>query len=433
MPTTLQRPSRREFLAQASVGLLLTSCEAQRGASAAVAGGGPYRSLRELNNWRPEGGQAEAVIQQAAWTGAPLAPLRRQLQELSSGRRRQPVHIVQFGDSHTASPFLVPRLRELFQARYGAVGPGLLPPGTGPRYTRLSLAQAEQLGQWDGSTALRTPGPFSLPGYRLRGQGAGSRLVLRSTEPEGFDRFRLEVLIQPGGGSFRLLAEGQQSGALPTNATHSRRVALPYEPGRRQQEIALELLGDGPVELLGWALERRGPGVLVEGFGINGATLDLLSNMDQGMLEAGLRERQPALVILAFGTNEAVSPSLTAGQYAAQLTERVRAIKSFAPGAGIMLMGAPDAARRRGRGNGCDAWMPFPGLPAVREAQRSVAAAQNLAFWDWSRLTGGTCGLHAGTLRNPRLVQDDHVHFTADGYRATAERMFDFLTQGPAA
>lgn len=151
------------------------------------------------------------------------------------------------------------------------------------------------------------PGAFSLPGYRLRGEGAGSRLVLRSTESDGFDRFGLEVLIQPGGGSFRLVADGEQGPPLPTNAAATRRVPLRYEPGRTQREITLELLGDGPVDLLGWALERRGPGVLVEGFGINGATIDLLSNMDQSMLEAGLRERQPALIILAFGTNEAVS------------------------------------------------------------------------------------------------------------------------------
>lgn len=433
MSASLQRPSRRQFLGQAGAGLLLSSCEARRDANAAVTSPGPFRNLRELSAWRPEAIPDAPPVQQAAWTGNPLAPLRLQLATLAAGTRRQPISIVQFGDSHTASPFLVPRLRELFQARYGAVGPGLLPPGTGPRYTRLSLAQAEQQGRWEGATALRTPGAFSLPGYRLRGEGAGSRLVLRSTEADGFDRFRLEVLIQPGGGSFRLVSDGEPSPALPTNAAVTRRVPLPYEPGRTQREITLELLGDGPVDLLGWALERRGPGVLVEGFGINGATIDLLSNMDQSMLEAGLRERQPALIILAFGTNEAVSSSITAPVYAAQLTERVRAMKRFAPGAGILLMGAPDAARRLGRGAGCDAWAPLPGLPAVREAQRRVASAENVALWDWSRLTGGTCGLHAGTRAAPKLVQDDHIHFTADGYRATAERLFDFVMQNPAA
>jgi lysophospholipase L1-like esterase len=424
--------SRRSLLWSGAAGLALAGC-AQSDARA-LGMGGPYRSLREMAGWNPANAARSPMVQEAAWTGEPLLPLRRGLAEVQRGRRRSPVSIVQFGDSHTMSPALVPRLRELFQSRYGALGPGRLAPGNGPRFSRPALVQTEQQGDWQGSSALRTPGAFSLPGYRLRGEAPGSRVVLRSTEEAGFDKFQLELLMQPGGGSFRLLVDGQAGPRLPSAGNATRHVPLVYEPPQRHREVAIELLGDGPVELLGWGMERKGPGVLVEGFGLNGATIDLLYNLDQGMLRDGLAGRNPALVILAFGTNEAVSPRTTREAYASQLTERVRTIRRMAPGSGVLIMGAPDAAKRSGgRGQGCSAWEALPALAEVRAAQRQVARSENCAFWDWGSVTGGVCGLHNGTRSNPRLVQDDHIHFTADGYRLTAERLFAYLTgQGVA-
>jgi len=420
--------ARRAFVT--ALGLGLAGC--QRGDANAGSMAGSFRSLRDMAAWDPARAVAPEPFQQAAWTGDPLTPLRRGLTELQRRQRREPISIIQFGDSHTASPALVPRLRELFQSRYGAVGPGILPPGTGPRFTRPALVQAVQQGQWNGSSALRVPGAFSISGYRLRGEGAGSSVTLRSTESDGFDTFRLEFLMQPGAGRFRLLVDGESGPALPTSSNTTRAYPLVFQPPGRHREVTLELLGDGPVELLGWGMERRGPGVLVEGFGLNGATIDMLANLDPTMLRTALYHRNPSLVVLAFGTNEAVSPRITRDAYAAQLTERVRTIRRMAPGAGVVLMGAPDAARRAGRGQGCAAWSPLPGLDDVRAAQRAVARAENIGFWDWGSITGGVCGLNAATRASPRLVQDDHIHFTTEGYRLTAERFFTYLTGSSA-
>ena len=423
---------RRKILSQLGAITVLCGCDGGPAARASVAAMPNFRSLRDLAAWRADMAprMPEMAAEPAQLGGDPLAPLRRGLAALQQGGRR-PVSIIQFGDSHTASPALIPRLRELFQARYGAVGPGLMPPGSGPRYSRPALVQTEQQGQWTGTTALRAgnPGPFGMSAYRLRGEGAGSRLVLRSTEADGFDSFRLDVLVQPGAGSFRLRVDGEVGPNMPTRAGTPARVPLIYEPPRRHHEAVLELLGDGPVEFLGWGIERRGPGVLVEGFGINGATLDMMANMDEAMLRANLSERQPALIILAFGTNEAVSDRLTEDEYARQLTERVRALKRMAPQAGMLVMGAPDAARRA-RGGGCGGWALLPGLDEVRAAQRRVARTEGLGFFDWAALTPGACGLHEATQRAPKLVADDHIHLTNEGYRLTAERLFAQIMAG---
>jgi lysophospholipase L1-like esterase len=82
---------------------------------------------------------------------------------------------------------------------------------------------------------------------------------------------------------------------------------------------------------------------------------------------------------------------------------------------------------------GCGGWAPLPGLAAVKAAQLQVAAAEKLGWWDWAEVTGGICRLDALTHASPKLVQDDHIHLTAEGYRVSAERLFERLMRRPGA
>ncbi|MCK8785051.1 GDSL-type esterase/lipase family protein [Roseomonas sp. NAR14] len=377
----------------------------------------------------------EAELIPVATQADPLAPLHAQLAAVERGRTPRELRLLVFGDSHTAGPYFVARLRELLQGRFGALGPGRLPPGRAPRYYRPALVEVGQEGEWTPASALRatTPGPFGIAGYRLSGEQAGNRLTLRSTEPEGFTRLSIELMQRPGNGSFKVTLDGQGLPPVKTDNAAPRPVELSRLLPAAFREVTLELTGDGPVELLGWGVERQGRGVIVEGHGIIGATIDMLSNIDQPILRADLARRPPALIVLAYGTNEATDPSLTEEGYAAQLTARIRVLRAMAPRAVLMLVGAPDGARRAGAGagslgRGCDGWAPLPTLAAVQAAQRRVAAAERLAYWDWSTVTGGgTCALHALTRGEARLVADDHVHMTADGYRASAEQLFAHL------
>ena len=175
----------------------------------------------------------------------------------------------------------------------------------------------------------------------------------------------------------------------------------------------------------------------VEGFGINGATLASLDHRDPLILARELTNRPPALVILEFGTNEAVDRDFDEAAYAVHLTRQVQRLRRVLPRSGILLMGVPDAGRpvpppRRGRPlQGCAAVSPLPALSRVRGVQRSVAQANRVGFFDWSaEVTRSPCRLPEMARADPPLMRPDFVHFTPDGYRLTAERLNAHILRG---
>lgn len=378
----------------------------------------------------------EALLPPRAGDDA-FAPLGAALRALEGGAEGRALVLI-LGDSHAAGPVLSERLRELLQGRYGALGPGRLPPARAQRYWNPAGLSIAQNGEWVARNALRgaTPGPFGLTGYRLTGERAGDTLTLRTTDPRGFDRVHLTLHCSPGSGSFRLRAAGiaETPHATRTPAPDLRLMRLDVAPGTR--EVALELVGDGYLDLLGWGFDRRGRGVLVEAFGINGATLASLDNRDQAILARELQLAPPALLILEFGTNEATDRDLDPAAYAAALARRVGALRAMLPRTGILVMGVPDAGRparatSRRPASGCAGVTPLVALDRVKVAQRSAVATSRAGFFDWSaEVTQDVCRLPRLAEGAQPLMRRDLVHFTPEGYRLTAERLHARIMRG---
>ncbi|WPB84729.1 GDSL-type esterase/lipase family protein [Sediminicoccus rosea] len=386
---------------------------------------------------RPDTG-LESVLPARAGDN-PYEPLANALRAAGRGQASRALILI-LGDSHTAGPVMVGHLRELMQARFGAAGPGRLPPGRAQRPINANqLVEASQSGEWTARSALRAsnPGPFGLTGFRLTGTRAGDVITLRSSEAAGFDRVHLGLMAGPEAGSFRLRVDELAVGPVTLRSAGPEFRPLTLDAPPRSRELAIEVTGDGPVELLGWGVDRSGRGVLVEGFGINGATLASLDNRDPTIFARELTNQPPALVILAFGTNEAVDADFDEAAYAVQLTRQIQRLRQTLPRSGIMVMGVPDAGRpvratRRGRPpQGCAAVSPLPALLRVRAAQRSVAQAQRVGFFDWSaEVTRSPCRLPELARGDAPLMRPDLVHFTPDGYRLTAERLQAHLLRG---
>lgn len=154
--------------------------------------------------------------------------------------------------------------------------------------------------------------------------------------------------------------------------------------------------------------------VRVEVVGAVGVTLSDLA--DRSM---AFGSDAPDLVILAYGTNEGFHDQLDLAAYETLLRNQIARLRTAAPGAALLLLGAPEAMRGEGGGicaeDPAGRWAPPVMLALVRDVQHRLAAETGVAFWDWRGRMGGHCASHRLTLGPEPLMRGDHVHFNDAG------------------
>jgi lysophospholipase L1-like esterase len=327
-----------------------------------------------------------------------------------------PIHILQFGDSHTASDDFVNALRIPAQAKYGDGGPGFIQAGHPYKGYRRFDASGTSSAGWrtDGNISHPADPDQGLSHVSIATTSAGQTVRL-SASGESLGLFFLK---QPGGGTFEVTADGGAPAVFSSEGELGPgECIIPLTPG--PHEIALRTLQSAPVRLFGWTLDNA-KGLTVETLGINGAQANILLNANEQIWSAEVARRTPALVILEYGTNEAISRVWTAEQYRADLTEIVARVRRAAPMASVLMIGPPD----------CGKLKALPHLDEVIEIQRELSTRLNTAFWDWRMHMGGarivTQWVRAG------LSQADYIHLTGEGYRLIGATLFDQLEKAHA-
>jgi lysophospholipase L1-like esterase len=337
-------------------------------------------------------------------------------EQLSHPPETGSLHILQYGDSHTASDDWANQLRQEFQTKFGAGGPGYTLPGH-PflGYRRFDSRGGNSRGWYTGGIVTRKDdGIDGLGGISLTAHSAGETMTL-TVECQ---QLELHYLRQPGGGPVELSVDGAPVATVDTDG-ESAPGAYSYAATPGVHQYTARTLSAAPVRLFGWVAQNQA-GVTYETLGINGAQASLMLEWNSAILDSELMSRDPALVVLAYGTNEALSRTWTPEEYRATLTEIIRRLRAALPLASILLIGPPDCEYRlRGR------LMPFPHLDQVIEIQREIARENGSAFWDWRAAMGGP-----GSVRQwvqAGLGQGDYTHLTGAGYRMTGGTLFEEL------
>ena len=346
-----------------------------------------------------------------------------------------PVHIVQIGDSHTAGDRITGKMRADLQARFGAGGRGVLPPGV--PYAGYAPYQVEVAAEgWTTEVAplvasgVNAFGPFGASGVRGR-LAAGDVLDLRF-DPRSEPAW-LVVCGWPRGPGAGLMVElNAEARMVDLNAVGNGGAACVSLPQFKRSVSTIRLRGIGAGVTLSSVLTARDgsdlkvseawtarvrPGVLVSNLGVIGSTLADFASRDEAMVAAEMAEWAPKLIVLAYGTNDGFDDGLDAVAYEALLRGQIARLRRLAPGAALMVLGAPDALRG-GVTGGCSAdgmRSPPPKLAVVRDVQRRVAADLGVAFWDWHGRMGGDCSADRLALGAEPLMRGDRVHFTSAG------------------
>ncbi|MDI1326055.1 MAG: GDSL-type esterase/lipase family protein [Brevundimonas sp.] len=337
-----------------------------------------------------------------------------------AGQRTRPVHILQIGDSHTAGDRITGKLRADLQARFGAAGRGVLPPG--PPYDNYAPYQVRMAAAgWVAESPTLQPSA-GTPSTRVGLAG------MRTTGGEGA---LIGFELDPGAEASVVGVCGRARGpgaGLSVEAGGMAR-GLDFNGTTPDQEVCRELALPGPTASVRLVPLERGvvmdsvmlsggrPGAMVSSLGVIGATLRDLASRDEAIAAAELAMWRPSLIVLAFGTNEGFDDALHGRAYEALLREQIARMRRLAPAASLMLLGAPDALRS-GVAGGCSAdgqRAPPPSLAVVRDVQRRVAADMGVAFWDWRGRMGGECSADRLALRDDPFMRGDRVHFTNTG------------------
>lgn len=324
--------------------------------------------------------------------------------------------IIHYGDSHVTADILTGAMRRSFQHGFGDAGAGFALAGRPWKWYSPVGGMSLASGGWqtDGLGAFPRDGRLGLAGVSLTTESAGEwiRWNLRGRY------FDLYLLRQPAGGAIDVFLDGAliyQHALLASDRFEA--AYLELEAGAEgRHTIEIRTAARGRVRVLGIAAESRTAGVVYDALGINGARASRPLAWNWDVLADNLTRRDPQLIIIAYGSNEAGDTDLDVSEYASRFTELLRRFQQAAPRASLLVISPPD---RSGVGRR---------LPALVEAQRRAALRAGAAFWNLFEAMGGADSIERWARL--RLAQSDRVHLTQSGYRLVAEALYKELMRG---
>jgi lysophospholipase L1-like esterase len=361
----------------------------------------------------------------------PLARFYRALEALRAGEDADgKVRILAYGGSHTDADVYPHYMRTYLQERFGDGGHGFVHVARPWRWYRHADYHVEGLKHWVTEHAQRRKGRndglYGLMGCSLAATSkrASGKVVPRGDTVGG--EYEIYFLRQPKGGSFKVLADGKPIATVKTKADEPgpgyHRFVLPE--GKHEVEVKLE--GNGEVRLFGMTIEREAPGVVVDTLGITGTRAANMLQWDQKIWADNVAHRDPDLVMLFYGTNEAMDEDQPIAAYEADLRAVLGRIAEAAPHASCLVMGPGDFPRRNPDGS----WSTRPRVDELIEVQRRVAAETGCGFWDTKAFMGGDLSMPLWASAQPPMAKQDHIHFTTRGYVRIGMALVDAMMVG---
>jgi lysophospholipase L1-like esterase len=350
--------------------------------------------------------------------GPALAHFHAALAKLAAGQDEDgKVRVLVYGASHTQADVYPGYLRAYLQARFGNGGQGFVSLVKVNRWFRYSDWYIDESKGWKCEHAQRSSsrkdGYYGLLGAcgSTTSKRDKTTLVPRASTVTA-SHYELWYLAQPGGGRLDLFVDGVKQGTVDTGAKQfgPGYYEFKVDPGSHSVEVRAK--GDGEIRLFGLVAESEGPGVVVDTLGIAGTRAANMLKWDQAIWTDNLQRRDPDLVILAYGTNEATDEDQSIERYRKDLREVLTRIRAASPDASCLLLGPGDFPREIE----ADVWVPRPRVSEIVAVQREVAYELGCGFWDALAFMGGVNSMHTWATSSPQMASRDHIHLTKRGY-----------------
>lgn len=367
-----------------------------------------------------------APAPQALFNGVALARFFSSLAAQEGGTATDDTRILQLGDSHTAADWYTGRVRSLLQARFRDGGRGLVSVGKPWKGYLQDGVKVGMSREWAPVHArlvhhrLVGDGHYGLSGVAVtsEGRGTGSAWV----DAGESDHVELAFLGQPQGGTLDVVVNGNAVGRVKAKNERMTTRFFGFEPGPGAH--AVEVRSQGKARIFGAAFDKKSKGLVLDAVGRDGARAAALLQLDEAHFSALLRWRNPALVILAYGTNECGDKDVSQEAYERTLVDVLGRVTRAVPGAACLLLGPPDYVQ-----HGPEGPVPHPRLAEIIAVQRAVAGAARCAFYDQQAAMGGPAAIAAWAAEDPPRARKDGVHLSREGYGALGAQFVDELVR----
>ena len=326
---------------------------------------------------------------------------------LMTAFKNKSVHIVQFGDSHTAADLMTGALRTKLQDQLGNGGMGWGMPMyfSGQRLDRYGY---DNNGWQPISSRQQREQNYTLGGLIAVPKFNGASLTIKAKRSELPQKITVNLRQPETDGRF--LVKDSQGRQFQLEA-----------PIKNNTWQTVEFVADLPFTITAvnvehsaiggwWAKNENGSGAIISALGINGAELSFWNRWNEGW-KNNLKALSPELVILAYGTNEAFDDNIDIEKYRNLLISKIEQIRTASPHTAIMIISAPESLKNT---VGQCGTRPVK-LTAVQNVQQQVAQQQQTLYWDWQKAMGGGCSMK--TWINRGLGRKDGVHFSQEGYQ----------------
>lgn len=430
----------------------------------------PSHGDQQKQDPAPAGSEEEIIPlteeEEAAMLKKALAPpsseeLRRNLPKsewiknfhatLAAASRQRIARVGIWGGSHMAAEFFTTEFRQVLQDRYGVGGAGHINLLYGRPGLNLPVSAFCRTGEWREELPPRTVGsPKIISGLGLYAMTANTpraalEIDLRSTHAKyRAHQVAVHFLRQPDGGTFDLIVDGENLGALDTQGSHAIGV-VEIKAAMPLSRIELRVNEAKRVTLLGLFAEDH-QGAVLDNFGIAGAAGNYWRGVEPELFKAAASERPYDAVVLAYGTNDVTGKNWNPDRYRQDYRQTLIAMRAALPQAACILITPGDRVTRfyikkivavkAGKRKSVNKTqvtthydlLTFPERHAQAAAiQRELGDEYQCMVWDMSVVMRELGGAYALMKRSPPWMANDLIHLTPAGYREMARRFVAWM------
>jgi len=343
-----------------------------------------------------------------------LGDFYRKLLELRNGVRDR-VSIFQIGDSHIQSGYFAGTARSSLQKYYGNAGRGLVFPwrlaGTNqPDDIRISSNSA-----WNRYNSER-----GICGYGLWTKTAGN-LSIRTNNFFGLDNSynKITLITKEKENSYDWKMNGFAETPYIEIQGFADQAIYQMQWNTPVREVDLQYRAEDPndvANLYGIILEQNVPGLLYHSVGVNGATFEKLSGIDDFFAQIKLLE--PDLILVSLGTNDAQGKYRNE-HFVRNLKAFMTNLRKYSPQTAVLFTLPPDS-HKRGKHN--------DDLEKVEKELIDYAKKHGCAWWQLSDVMGGKKSVVK--WRSQGLASKDLLHFTPKGYMLQGHLFYQAIIKG---